>query len=594
MSDQDDRTDLGGGYFTNAAGDLVTLDKEGGEVCVAAGCHITTDAMSHQEGSVDWSLHCSHLDFDGREHKTSHPVANLHTSARQVLRTFLSHGLRLMPGMAKLFITFLLTHLPAQRFIRVHRGGWLENAWRFVQPGWVAGAGEPVHLELEKQCPTIGGMTSAGTLANWQENVAAPLLGNPLPMFGVIVAFLGPLLRPLEMEGGGVSMEGGSSLGKTTILQCGASVHGCGASPAADSGNSFVKSWHQTSNALEGIAAGHSDLLTVLDEVGLYAGGDLGSDLYLLAGGRGKGTMDSSRRLKDVATWRGNILSSGEMGMREAIERKGGRAKAGMLLRMIDVPVTNAFPNPPEGMTSGEFSNLIKSNCATWYGTAGRAFIEFLVEQLEDDPESVIACFRETLDSFTREMIPEGATPVQERAVRRFAAIRLAGHAAVEAEILPYTTEEVDTCVAEVMASWLTYRPTVTDVQRALVALQDFLVRTSGSLPGFRDIHSANPRGFKDASRGLIAFTDAQLSAACGGADLVAIAKELRRLGFLFCNETGRLKAKLKINGDTETRFYAVKRAFLEADLHRIDVDADVIVTTDTGDVTADSSDGDI
>ena len=579
MSEQVTGNDLGGGYSTNDAGDLITLDKDGSEVCVVAGGHVTPEAMSHLEGSVEWSVHHSHKDFDGKSHKTTHSVADLHTSSKLVVRKFLSHGLKLMPGMTKLFIFFLLSHLPAKRFLRVLRSGWLENSWVYVQPSWIAGdAGEPVHLELEKNCPTINSMTSAGTLREWQVNVAALLRDNPLAMFCVVFAFLGPLLKILGIESGGVHLVGGSSVGKTTGLQCASSTYGRGSSPASDSGNSYVQTWNQTSNALEGLAAGHTDALTALDEVGLSPSNDLGSDLYLLAGGRGKGAMNSHRRLVIISTWRGSILSTGEVGMLEAIEKKGGRAKAGMLVRLIDIPVTNMFPNPPDDMTSGEFSNLVKSNCSTYFGTAGRVFVKFLVKQLQDDPDAVITDLRGTLDQFTREMIPADASPIQERAVRRFAAIRVAGHAAVEAGVLPYTIDEVDACVAEVMATWLTFMPSVTDVQRSLVILQDFLVRNGSSLPTFQDQQISSPKGFKDTSRGLFAFTDTQFTTATRAGNIVDVAKELRRLGFLFCNETARLKAKLKISSGAETRFYAVKKGFLAVDLQRNDADDSVIL----------------
>jgi len=467
----------------------------------------------------------------------------------------------------------------------VLHAGWLQGAWVYVQPnGHVGDAGEPVHLELEQNCPTVSSMTSSGTLKEWKANVAAPLRDNPLAMFCVIFAFLGPLLKVLGLEGGGVHLVGGSSVGKTTGLQCSASVYGCGSSPSTDSGNSFVQTWNQTSNGLEGIAAAHSDSLAAMDEIGLHAGTDLGNDLYLMAGGRGKGTMDSHRRLKNVRKWVGNILSTGEIPMLEAIERKGGRANAGMLVRLIDIPVVNMFPNPPEGMASSEFSNLIKSRCSTYYGKAGRAFVKVLVNELQDDPEIVISEFRDTLNEFTREMTPAVTTPLQERAIRRFAAIRVAGHAAVEAGVLPYTTEEVDSCVAEVLGSWLNYRPSVTDVQRSIVQLQDLIVRSGSSFPAFNDTQASNPKGFRDISRGIFAFTDAQFAAATGSGDVVEIAKELRRQKFLFCNENGRLKAKLRISSGAETRFYGIHRSFIAADLQKNDTDDSVTLGSESVD----------
>jgi hypothetical protein len=336
--------------------------------------------------------------------------------------------------------------------------------------------------------------------------------------------------------------------------------------------------WNLTSNALEGVAAAHTDALIALDECGLYAGSDLGADLYLLASGRGKGAMDSHRRLKNVSTWRNSIISSGEMPMLEAIERKGGRAKSGMLIRLLDIPTgENIFPCPPEGMTSSEFSNYLKGACSKYFGTPARAFIKFLVESLNDDEAYVINNFRETFDLFAKEMTPENVTPLQERGIRRFAAVRLAGHAAIEAGVLPYTTEEVDASISEVMEVWLKYRPTVTDVQRSILMLQDLLVRSGSSLPTFQDAHVYNPKGFRDCIKGIYAFTDAQFSAATGAMSVEDVAKGLRSMGFLYCNEAGRLKSKLRIASGSESRFYAVRKSLLSADLHRSDIDASIV-----------------
>ena len=287
MPEESSRVELSSGFFSDSSGDLFAVNNDGDDVVVIKAGFVRAEAMSHQEGSIDWVLHSSFRDFDGKGHHTTHSIADLHINPKQVLRKFLSHGLQLVPGMGKRFIAFLLSTLPNERFLRVVRGGWLEGPWVYVQPNWVAGsAGEPVHLEIEQHCPTIASMTSSGTLQEWQENVAASLRGNSLAMFCVLFAFLGPLLKVLGIEGGGVHLVGGSSVGKTTGLQCAASVYGCGVSPSTDSGRSFVQTWNQTSNGLEGLAAAHSDSLAAMDEIGLYAGSDLGNDIYLMAGQR--------------------------------------------------------------------------------------------------------------------------------------------------------------------------------------------------------------------------------------------------------------------------------------------------------------------
>lgn len=577
MEENTEGRQLVGNYYTNDAGDLYMYDKDGEINPVLEGACLVADSMSHLEGSTEWRSHYIHNDYDGNTHHTSVSIEDLHTSPRTVVRTFLSHGLRLVPGMTKFFIIFLLNYLPSKRMLRVLKSGWLENRWIYVQNQWVAGdIDETVYFKPEKNSPSIASMYTSGTLKQWKKFVATPLAGNPMAMFCLLFAFVGPLLKVIGLEGGGFCLFGGSSVGKTTGEQISSSVYGNGASPANDPERAYVQTWNLTSNAIEGVAAAHSDSLIVLDDTSLYSGADIGSDLYQLAGGRGKSAMDSHRRLKEVSSWRGSVLSTGEEPMLETIQRKGGRAKAGMLVRMIDIPVSNMLPSPPDGMSSSEFSNSLKDACSKYFGTPARAYITFLVDNLKEYEKETISNFRDTFDQFTKEMTPSVVTPLQERGIRRFAAVRLAGHAAVEAGVLPYSTDDIDSCVAEVMDTWLKYRPTVTDVQRSIVVLQDFLVRNGSSLPSFQESHVANPKGFHDGVKGIYAFTDAQLGAATGAMNNEEIAKGLRTLGFLYCNEQNRLKSKLKIAGGGESRFYAVRKSLLSADLHQSDFDDSV------------------
>jgi uncharacterized protein (DUF927 family) len=56
-----------------------------------------------------------------------------------------------------------------------------------------------------------------GTLDSWKEQVAARLCGNPLLLFVVCVAFVGPLLRRLKLEGGLFHVFGATSTGNAGL-----------------------------------------------------------------------------------------------------------------------------------------------------------------------------------------------------------------------------------------------------------------------------------------------------------------------------------------------------------------------------------------
>jgi len=63
-------------------------------------------------------------------------------------------------------------------------------------------------------------------------------------------------------EGGGLHLLGRSSTGKTTALRLAASVWGRGETPG------FVRAWRATTNGLEGAAAGATDTVLILHELG--------------------------------------------------------------------------------------------------------------------------------------------------------------------------------------------------------------------------------------------------------------------------------------------------------------------------------------
>lgn len=333
-------------YYQTEDGTVSVLSSSGEKLLVVVNAFLTVLAFMMTEGGKDWKQLCEFQDIDGKAHRVSYTLADLHTRPTAVLRQFLSLGLRLGPAGKKHLPILLQLLMPTERFLQVLHTGWLADVWVYVMPKCIIGETNiPIHFEPEKNSQTIHSVHSNGKRKDWTANIAEPLCDKPVAMFALMASFLGPLLKPLGLDGGGFHFWGRSSVGKTTVLQIAGSVWGYSGSPATEPTKSFVQVWNQTTNGLEGMAACHSDMAILLDEIGLYAGSDLGSDLYLLAGGRGKVVMDSYRRLRDTRSWRGNILSTGEMPVREAIEKNGNKtAKAGQLLRLIDIPVENIFP----------------------------------------------------------------------------------------------------------------------------------------------------------------------------------------------------------------------------------------------------------
>src|SRR5262249_17852253 len=139
---------------------------------------------------------------------------------------------------------------------------------------------------------------SAGTLDDWRKTVAALAAGHSRVMFCISVALAAPLAEIVGAENGGFNLYGASSTGKTTAADAGASTFGRG-----DERGGFVRSWRHTANALEGAAVLHNDAPLVLDEIGIADPREIGSVIYALCGGTGKGRSARDGSLRASRTW---------------------------------------------------------------------------------------------------------------------------------------------------------------------------------------------------------------------------------------------------------------------------------------------------
>jgi hypothetical protein len=71
MAGDPSRVDLGNGYFTDASGDLITVDKDCNDTGVIEGGFVTPEAMSHLEENQEWCVFAA----------PHHPTVPLHFTA---------------------------------------------------------------------------------------------------------------------------------------------------------------------------------------------------------------------------------------------------------------------------------------------------------------------------------------------------------------------------------------------------------------------------------------------------------------------------------------------------------------------------------
>jgi putative DNA primase/helicase len=366
-----------------------------------------------------------------------------------VLRPLVSGGFALSPNAArlKLFKAALADLDCGSRVRLVKRTGW--HGPLFVMPSCTIG-----HLTNERV--VFDGRAEAaryeqsGTLQEWKDGVAAPAAGNSRLILAQSTALAGPLNDLLQGEGGGIHLVGGSSLGKTTALVAAGSVWGGGGRAG------FTQTWRATGNGLESVARAHSGTLLALDELGELDAREAGATAYLLTNGLSKirATRDADTRPR--SEWRIMLLSAGEVGLADKIAEGGRKAKAGQLVRLVDVPADAGagfgLYEDAKGQNPAAFSKAIKQAALQIYGTAGPAF----VEALATNPEQMTQQARIMMGQVTARML-EGHRAVDgqlSRVAERFALVAVAGELARTALGLPWAEGEAKAAARTCFQAW--------------------------------------------------------------------------------------------------------------------------------------------
>lgn len=486
-------------------------------------------------------------------------------------------GCKFAYGSEKIISQYLSQFNPAKRYWRVTKLGWItagEGEFAFVLPKEIIGKKQHEDICYRPEQYGLMGevMEPRGSFEDWQKGVAAPTKGNPMLIFCLIAAFAGPLLRHLGGETGGFHFHGRSSQGKTTAMQVAASVWGNGAAPTSTSSATFIKTWRTTSNALEGIAAAHNDLILILDELGQCDVFDFQKVVYDLSAGQGKSRMMKDSSLAANRTWRTMYLSTGEISAREKMEIANKKAKAGQLLRLIDISTDDGIIHDPHDMESCEYADRLKLNCAEHYGWAGPIFVRQIIER-EDSARVLVSIF-DAYNDFKQELLSPNLEAEQARAMNRFAMVLTAGIVAVDLEIIPLTHEDIREAVFKVRDIWLNATKLLSDSARAVLDVRDFIdkndIRFEPMLGSndFFDHSKVNQAGYtlKHNGEPLYLFTDAAFREACNGVSPARVCAELKALNFLHQNNPGKNKSRFQIKGGEKRPFYAVKKTILSYD----------------------------
>jgi uncharacterized protein (DUF927 family) len=468
------------------------------------------------------------------------------------------------PANQKHLQNFLMQARPEKLMRCVDKSGWHGDQYIFPD-GEVLGktkdSNENVQL-LNEACPK--GIEKKGSLQEWQDNVLKLCAKNSRLIFSIGVSLSAPCLQLVGDEGGVFNFKGVSSIGKTRCLMVAISVFG---SPE------FKRSWRTTSNGLEGICSLHNDCLLALDEFGQSDAKEVGEIAYMYSQGIGKQRSSRDGSPRETKTWRGMLFSTGEVGIADHIQDDKRKAKAGQLVRVLDIPaqVKNAYGCFEElhgfenGIDGERFADKIKEVCSEYYGTAGRGFIKAMIEWGVERSRKHLKFSR---DDFAANVAARYDGQVK-RVANRFGLIYAALSLGIELGILSgnLTKEMCEDAVKQCFKDWLNERGTTGSFESHSIINQvvgllnensdskfmpknekfdDKRIRTT--LWGYKDgpIFYVLPKAFKEDL--------------CKGFDEQSAKNTLKDRGLLIPDNDGKFSQSLRIAAHSvaKARFYVI------------------------------------
>jgi uncharacterized protein (DUF927 family) len=530
-------------------------------------------AETRDRDGTSWGVLLRWNDHDGREHQFAIHRAMLAGDGAEARRALLDGGLYVAPGRnARDRLTAFLALVRASgRFTATSRIGWHGAA--FVLPDvTIAGNAEEHHL-LEGGGASDHVLHQKGSLKDWQESIARYAVGNSRLQLAVSAGFAAALIEPCGAESGGIHLRGASSTGKSTALSVAGSVWG-GGEPGG-----YVRSWRATSNGLEGVALAHCDALLCLDELAELGPRDAAEVAYMLANGSGKSRSARDGSAKKASRWRVLFLSSGEISLAEKVaEGAARRLAAGQQVRVLDLPADagaglGVFEDLHSFSTAESFARHLKAASLVCYGTAAKAFVRYVVDNL-DAVKVAVASHRRT---FADHYVPGPVEGVVLRASNRFALIAAAGEVAVQAGVLPWPAGAATEAAGRCFTDWLQARGGIEspEIRDGIEQVRAFLVSHGMSrfvpaweLSANAAISTPNIAGFRkqEGDEWDYYVTTAAWRQICNGFNPQMISAVLLERGMLVAQDSRHRAKSIKVPGHNKLRLYHLRAAFVEGE----------------------------
>ncbi len=558
---------------------------------------LAVTARTRSDDANGWGFLLEWSDLDGNPKSWAMPSALLSGEGAEWAARLRDMGLEMAvgPGVRNMVGTYINTRHPEERVTCVDKVGW--HGGVYVLPNGSIGECPGKRYVFQTEAGADDLFRQRGTLEDWQAEVAALCPGNSRLTFAVSFALAGPVLPFSGLEGAGVHLRGDSRGGKTTALRAAASVFGR---------PSYVQQWRTTANALENTAVQANHALLVLDELGQLDPAEAGTAAYLLSNGMDKGRSTRGLIPRRRRTWHLLFLSSGEVSLADLAADAGKRMRTGQEVRMADLPVDagagmggletlHGFESP------AELAEALKDNAARFYGTAGRAWLQWCADHYAELPARLLVL----LGKYRDEFVPEASSGQVRTVGSRFALAAAAGELATEAGITGWQAGEAAQGCRTCFEAWLAARGHLDNGEEAgaLCQVRAWIEKNGDALLTWThrvvDDHRASTpmrAGFKrlvddnhkpltiDAATDYLDRRSSTVSSAraeaqteylilpeafkrdlCKGFDPEMVARVLKRNGHLQ-HEADRLTRPERIPGLGRIRVYRINPSILSAD----------------------------
>lgn len=367
-----------------------------------------------------------------RIHQTALPMAEIGNTWAGLQ----GMGIAIMSGWRKrnLLADYLQTEGNQTPYTVTNQSGWQANNQAYILPNgdMITNSKEPTRIIYNGDKSQAAAYTSRGTLEQWQQEIAVYMQNNSRLSLAIGTALAAPLVSLLNLEAGGFHLYGDSRDGKSTAVKAALSVWG--------NPTDLMLTWTGTGLGFNNIANARNDGLLVLDEIGQANAKHVSMTAYSVINGISKiqGAKEGGNR--ESSRWRILLLSTGEKPLDSFLHANNADWNAGQAARLPSIPsdagkglgIYDTLHN--NHIKGSEQSEAINAAAQQYHGTAGRAFIHYLLEQ----PQT-IAKAQDYITTFLKTLPPLDGQALT--VARRFALIYAAIQTAIDGGILPSQIE---------------------------------------------------------------------------------------------------------------------------------------------------------